>query len=159
MPVIQGGPMLPSGLLPFQQNFEALKEAVGLTDDQVKKIREAQQSRAAASQAIYVQISAKQKEMNDLLAAGSTDAAAIGQLEIEMNRLRVKASQQTSSSADLLSLLNPAQKRQLEKLQEALQLQRAANEAVQLGLLQYPSPIPPKPVPVPLPVPVKKDRK
>ncbi len=156
-PVIQGMPM-PAGIMPFQQNFEALKEAVGLTDEQIKKMREIQQAHTAASQSVYVQISAKQNEVNNLLAAGSPDATAIGKLEIEINALRAQVSKQVSSREELLNVLNPAQKKQLEKLQEAMQLQRAVSEANQVGLLQYAAPVPPKPVPVAL-GPARKESK
>jgi Spy/CpxP family protein refolding chaperone len=132
-----GIPMLPGPAM----NYQALKQALGLTDAQTQQLQDLQKNRQAKTQAIYQQISDKQKQLNDALASASPDAAAIGQLEIDMGNLRKQIGAGQSVRDEALALLNDAQRAKLTDLQNALQLQRAANEAIGLGLISPPAPV------------------
>lgn len=116
-------------------NFEALKQTLGLTDSQVQQLQNLQKTRQAASQAIYQQIATKQKQLNDLLSSGTSDPIPLGQLEIDMANLRKQASTPISIRDQALAILNDGQRAKLADLQNALRLQRAAGEAMGLGLI------------------------
>lgn len=132
-----GTPMLP----PPMANYGALKQALGLTDAQTQQLQELQKNRQTASQTIYRQISDKQRQINEALAGPAPDATAIGQLEIEVAQLRKQINSGPPLREQVLGVLNDAQKAKLADLQNALQLQRAANEAIGLGLIGAPPPV------------------
>ena len=128
-------PGLPGGIFPPAAGYENLKQALGLTEVQVRQLQELQKARQTQSQAVYQQMSAKQKQLNDLLNAESTDALALGQLEIEVAKLRKQAAAQPPIRDQALAILNDDQRAKLVDLQNALKLQRAASEAIGLGLI------------------------
>ncbi len=134
---IVNGPMLPRPAA----NYEALKQALALTDAQTQQLENLQKNRQEATQAIYQKISDKQRQLNDALASASPDPAAIGQLEIDMANLRKQIGVGPSVRDEALAILNDAQKQKLKDLQNAMQLQRAANEAIGLGLISAPPPV------------------
>jgi Spy/CpxP family protein refolding chaperone len=126
--------------VPYQPGYTELKTALDLTDEQVNQLKRLQQERITASQAVYTQISQKQKQLTDLLTAGSSDAATIGNLNIEIQRLRTQVNTQPPASIkdQALAVLTPDQKTKLEKLQEALNLRAAADQAAGMNLIEYP---------------------
>ena len=58
-----------------------------------------------------------------------------------MGNLRKQIGAGQSVRDEALALLNDAQRAKLTDLQNALQLQRAANEAIGLGLISPPAPV------------------
>lgn len=129
----QGMPMLP-----FQPTYNELKDALGLTDDQVAQLKQIQQKKTQDSQAVFQQIGQKQRELNDLLNSAKPDPMAIGTLNIEMQKLRAQATAPVSSKDAAMAVLKPEQKAKLAKLEEVLKLRQAADQAVSLNLLEYP---------------------
>jgi Spy/CpxP family protein refolding chaperone len=124
-----------------QANYQALKQALALTDAQTQQLQDLQKNRQEATQAIYQKISDKQRQLNEALASATPDPAAIGQLEIDMSNLRKQIGAGPSVRDEALAILSDAQKQKLKDLQNAMQLQRAANEAIGLGLISPPPPI------------------
>jgi Spy/CpxP family protein refolding chaperone len=130
----------PAMQFPAPPGFADLKQALGLTDAQLMQLQNLQRSRQAASQAVYQQVAAKQKQINDMLNSPAPDAATLGQLEIDMANLRKQAGAMPPIHDQALAILDDAQRAKLTDLQNALKLQRAAGEAVGLGLLEPPAP-------------------
>src|SRR6188768_2756424 len=69
------------------QQWDQLKQYLVLTDAQVVSLGQIRQNRMQQEQAIYSQISEKQRQMYALLQQGSNDAATIGRLMVESNNL------------------------------------------------------------------------
>jgi Spy/CpxP family protein refolding chaperone len=124
-----------------QANYQALKQVLSLTDAQTQQLQDLQKNRQEAAQAIYQKISDKQRQLNEALASATPNPAAIGQLEIDMSNLRKQIGAGPSVRDEALAILTDAQKEKLKELQNAMQLQRAANEAIGLGLISPPPPI------------------
>src|SRR5262249_50662217 len=116
-----------------------LKAFLNLNDTQVNVLLNVQKSQQQATQLIYQQINQKQQQLNALLESGSTNAAVIGQLTIDINLLRkqlpVKGEPYRSEA---LAVLAVDQRAKLAMLVNALQLGPAASEAVNLNLIDRP---------------------
>jgi hypothetical protein len=54
----------------------------------VQSLIQIQTNRTAAQQPIYKQINDTQTQLNQLLSQGTSDALTVGQLEIDINKLR-----------------------------------------------------------------------
>lgn len=131
-----------SSILPVPvQEYTALKQYLTLSDAQVASLKQIQENRNKAQQAVWEQMRTKQVELDRLLQQGSNDAVAIGRLMVDLNNLR----RQTPESGgpyktQALAVLNEAQKQKLAILQQALQIQQTAWEAVSLNLADPPQP-------------------
>lgn len=123
-----------------QQTYDELRASLGLTDEQLTKLKEMQQEKMTATQAFYGKMADKQKELSAALDASPSDPAKVGQLMLELQQLR---KQPPPSGADVheraLALLTADQKEKLAKLEEAQKLRPASDQAVQLALLSPPS--------------------
>lgn len=132
----------------------ALTQYLGLSDTQVQALQGVQSNRNAANQAIYKQISDKQTAINNLIAAGSNDALQIGQLTLDINNLRKQLQTSGAPFRDAaLAVLTQDQKNKLAGLTNALQLQPAAYQAINLNLIDPVNPpriLPLTPAPIPL---------
>jgi Spy/CpxP family protein refolding chaperone len=143
-----------SPLPPIPAPNTALIQYLGLSDAQVQALQGVQNNRNAANQAIYKQISDKQTALNSLIATGSNDALQIGQLTLDINNLRKQL--QTSGAPfrePALAVLTADQKAKLAGLTNALLLQPAAYQAVNLNLIDpvnAPRILPLTPAPTPL---------
>ena len=141
-------------LPPIPAPNTALMQYLSLTDSQVQALQGVQSNHNAANQAIYKQISDKQTAINNLIAAGSSDALQIGQLTLDINHLRKQL--QTSGAPfrdSALAVLTQDQKTKLPGLTNALQLQPAAYQAINMNLIDPINPpriLPLTPVPIPL---------
>jgi hypothetical protein len=116
--------------------YAALREALALTDAQVQQLTELQRARQTADQAIYQRISAKQKQITEMLNGGNADALSLGRIEIEIAGLRRQMASPTPTRDQALSVLDSSQRAKLADLQNALNLQAAAQQAVGMGLIQ-----------------------
>lgn len=130
-----------SSLVPFQPGFADLKAYLNLTDGQVQAIQSVQKSRMQAEQAIYQEINQKQQQLNSLLQSGSTDAASIGQLMIDIQTLRKKLPLNGEPyRTESLAVLSQDQRNKLPDLVNALRLQAAGWQAVNANLIDAPKP-------------------
>jgi Spy/CpxP family protein refolding chaperone len=139
VPVLAQSPDSTSMLPVVPREFDAVRQYLVLTDAQMNQLREIQESRMRADQAIYEQIHQRQIQLNALLREGSNDAQTVGRLLVEINGLQ---RQLPGSGAPYrtraVAVLTDAQKQKLATLVEALQLGRAAGEATALNLIESP---------------------
>jgi Spy/CpxP family protein refolding chaperone len=134
----QGSPVVPPVPTPA---YAQLKSYLNLSDAQLQSLEDIYKSRLAAQQAIYQQISAKQKQLNQLLAGGTSDAATVGQLMIDIHNLQKQTATPSSMYRDqALRVLSADQVAKVTALVAALQLQQAAYQAVTLDLIDSPAP-------------------
>lgn len=118
---------------------DSLKEAIGLTDAQFQQLIQLRQTQAETNRTTHQQILAKQKELHDLLAGGSAQPAAVGQLVLDREALRKQIeSSDTTFQAQALQVLTADQKTKLEALTAAAKLIPAVHAAAGLGLLAPP---------------------
>jgi hypothetical protein len=116
-----------------------LKTYLNLSDGQLQSLEDIYKSRMAVQQAIYQQISAKQTQLNQLLAGGTSDAAAVGQLMIDIHNLQKQLPIPNSTYRDqALKVLTPDQAAKVPALTSALVLQQTAWQAVTLDLVDAP---------------------
>jgi hypothetical protein len=128
-------------LPPIPAPSTALMQYLGLSATQLQALQDVQKSRTAADQATYKQISDKQMTINNLIAAGSNDALQIGQLTLDINNLRKQLLTSGAPFRDqALAVLTPDQKNKLAGLTNALQLQSAAYQAINMNLIDQLNP-------------------
>jgi len=115
----------------------ALKEALGLTDDQVSRLQALRKEQADANTASFQSIRDKQKLLDDTLKAGGGSAAALGQLLLDIDAAR-RGVQDVDKKYHTLALavLTADQNTKLAQLEAALKLQPAAQQAIGLNLIQ-----------------------
>lgn len=127
-----------SAMTPAAPTYDALRQALGLTDAQVQQLQQMQKEHAASNQAVFQQMAAKQKQLSEALNSGSSDAFTIGQLELDMANLRKQTNSNSNNHDRVMALLDDSQRVKLATLEKVMQLQRAVNEAVSAGFLSYP---------------------
>ncbi|MEK7407944.1 MAG: periplasmic heavy metal sensor [Acidobacteriota bacterium] len=136
------GPMGPGGMPPAPQ-FTELKAYLNLTDTQIQQIQQAQRQAMERVQIVVTQIPEKQKALRDLLDKGTTDAAAVGKLVLEIEALHKQVTQaREAGHVAALAVLTTAQKDKLKTLEEAAKLQPVIHQAAMLALLVPPVPQP-----------------
>lgn len=127
--------------LPPGRQWEQIKQYLALTDAQMTSLEQVRQNRLNQEQAIYQQISEKQRQMYTLLQQGSNDAATIGRLMVESNNLQRQLPLRSDTfRTEVLAVLTPAQKAKLPALTEAMNLQSPAWQAVDLNMIDGPHP-------------------
>jgi Spy/CpxP family protein refolding chaperone len=122
---------------------EALKTALGLSDQQIEQLTALRKEERQALQPARQEMQQAQKALRDAMAAGTSDPAAIGKLTMQLRDLRQQVQQTNQTYRDrALGLLDEAQKTKVQNLQQAMQrLQRmrpAIAAATQLNLLEPP---------------------
>jgi len=115
----------------------ALKEALGLTDDQVTRLQALQKERADANAASFQTQREKQKLLDDTLAAGGATAATLGQLLLDIQATRTAVQEIDKKYHTLaLAVLTSDQTTRLATVEAALKLQPAAQQAIGLNLIE-----------------------
>ena len=131
-----------------QPGFTQLRAYLNLGDAQLQALQDIYKGRMSDQQAVYQQISARQMQLNQLLAGGTGDANTVGPLLIDIHNLQKQLPIPASTyRSQALKVLNPDQAAKLPALVTALQLQQAANQAVTLDLVDAPPPGPIVPLP------------
>jgi len=131
----------PPGATPPAPQFDELKAYLNLTDSQIQSIQQAQQKAIESQRTVFEQIRTKHQAVRDLLDKGTTDAAAVGKLMLEIHALQKQAEQARAAvRTQLLSFLTTEQKTKLTALEQAAKLQPAIHQAIMLGLLAPPEP-------------------
>lgn len=119
----------------------AVKDYLGLTEDQITQLNDLRRAERQANQAVFEQLAGKQKSLRELLQGGSSDAAAIGKLQLEIETLRKQLEQSRARLRDQArAVLNASQQAKLKTLEEAAALQPAIAGAGALNLLDMPGP-------------------
>ncbi len=127
------GPMQPG-----QTPVNDLKQALGLSDAQVNQLREIQ--RQQPNRDLFAQIAERQRTLDKLLSEGSRDALTLGNVLVDMQNLRAQVKQNNERMRQqALAVLTPDQMKNLAKLEEAVKLRPAIEQAYIYGLLEPPA--------------------
>lgn len=125
---------------PAAPSFDNLKSYLGLSDNTIQTIQQAIQKAGAANQTIVQQIADKHKALDDLLSKGTTDAAAVGKIVLDIEALRKQLNLQNEAlTTTVVSFLTADQKTKLKALDDAAKLRPAIEEATMLHLLTPPA--------------------
>jgi hypothetical protein len=122
--------------------YAELKGFLNLTDGQVQSLADIQNNRNQALQAIYTQINDKYTVLYNLMNAGTGTAQQLGQLLLDIGTLQKQIpASESPYRTQAVAILNPDQKTKLATLNQAMQLQPAIWQAVDLLLIDNSNPI------------------
>jgi len=128
----------------------AVKEFLGLTDDQVKQWEALQQARQEQMAAQREQIKDMEQQLQEQLKLANPSATTVGELVIKLNRAREEGNQlMISFASQVRALLTQEQMKKLETVEQAFQLQKITGALFASGFLAPPPPPPPPAPPVP----------
>ena len=121
---------------------EALKTALGLSDQQIEQLTALRKEERQALQPVRQEVQQAQKALRDAMAA-STDPAAIGKLTLQLRGLRQQVQQTNQTYRDrALGLLDDAQRTKVQNFQQAMQRRGRIRPAIAaarlLNLLEIP---------------------
>ncbi|MGC8759635.1 MAG: Spy/CpxP family protein refolding chaperone [Bryobacteraceae bacterium] len=117
----------------------ALKEYLGLTDQQVQQLLDLRRQAAEDNRGVVEQIRAKRQELATLMQTANPDPAKAGQLLVDIRKLEdQRRARLDEFRTKALGLLTAEQKQKLAELEKALTLGPAARQAVGLGLIAPP---------------------
>lgn len=123
----------------FRHGMPALKQALDLTDEQVKQLIDNQRQRHEALKPIFQAIREKRQQLQQLLEGTSPDPQQVGQLVIETKQLENQIKQVSENFAQQArSILTATQQEKLNELQRALELAPAAHAAAAMQLITPP---------------------
>ncbi|HVN76700.1 MAG TPA: periplasmic heavy metal sensor [Thermoanaerobaculaceae bacterium] len=133
-----GGPGAPGtpGMAPHGLPPEAaLKDALGLSDDQVAALRSLLATRGIPSEAQLAEVRGAEKALGDALKGPNPDPTRVGTLLLKVEEARKRAAQPGEAfRAEFAKILTPAQQQKLDQL-VALEKSLQAAEALQrLGI-------------------------
>lgn len=115
----QGGPGGFSA--PQPPKPDAVKAYLGLTDAQIQALQQLRQTKGQAVQSLHEQVMQKERALHDQIQSGSTDAAALGRLLVDIQSLRKQIGQEESNFHDqAVNSLNATQKAKLKTLEDAV---------------------------------------
>lgn len=131
------GPGFPLG--PPQPGTDLVKAFLTLTDSQIQGLQQLRTQTGDALQSIHQEIQQKQTTLQEQLSKGSTDAAALGKLLLDIEALRKRVTQtEETLHNQALGTLTAAQKAKLMTLEDAVKLQPVIGQAAGLQLLTPP---------------------
>jgi hypothetical protein len=109
----------------------------------VQALEQIRRQEAEALRATYEEMRQKHRTLAEQLQGGSTDAAALGRLLLDIQNLRkVIEDTQKKFQAQALNQLTADQKTKLKGLEDAAKLREAIVQATGLNLLLPPAPVP-----------------
>lgn len=121
---------------PARQAIAALRNQLGLTDQQVQQLTQLRREQEQVLQPLRQQIQEKAKALRDLMAAPSPDPAVVGSLTLELRNLRQQVRQTNETYHErALAVLTPEQKTKLENLQNAARRAARIGPAVRAATL------------------------
>lgn len=133
------GPAGPGPAGALQPNLDDIKAYLTLTDSQIQAFQQLRQQERQALETIRTEMAAKRKALHDQLEAGSTDAAALGRLLIEIEPLRKRIEEvRTSFHNQAVNTLSADQKAKLKTLEDTAKLRDETRQAAMLQLLAPP---------------------
>lgn len=118
---------------------KALAEYLGLSDDQVTRLRNINRDAMKQAQPSRDQMREKARALRQAMDAANPDPAAVGRATIEMQQLR-KTERESMNQVrqESLNVLTTEQRTKLAALENARKLQPAIGEAMMLHLLAPP---------------------
>lgn len=119
----------------------ALKDYLGLTDQQVQQLTDLRKQVAEENRSIAEQIRAKRQEIVELMKSANPDPLKVGQLYVDIKKLNdQRLAKLETLRTQALALLTAEQKQKLADLEKYMSLAQAARQAVALGLIAPPQP-------------------
>ncbi len=126
-----------SGIPPLTE----LKSYLSLSDEQVTQLTDQKKQLNDAVSPLATQLLEKRKSLADLLKAGSTDTATIGQLRQDMAGLRRQMKDLAGQyGTNARGVLNADQQTKLQALEEAAKLMPTIRQAESLNLIEGAAP-------------------
>ena len=120
-------------------NFEALTTYLGLSADQVTKLKDAMKARAEANRPVLEQIREKQQQIAEEMKKDNPNPSVVGQLMVEVKKLRDSIRDKVDDpNPAALAILTDAQKAKLKELEAVQKLVPAVHQAEITGLLARP---------------------
>ncbi|MBP1598450.1 MAG: motif family protein [Acidobacteria bacterium] len=134
-PGMQAQPF-PKPPAPMPENpLRVMSRFLQLTPEQAEGVRGLLEARRSVVEPLTQEIAAKEKELRDLIAAG-TDPASVGRTVIAIDGLRKQVGEAHQRfAASFQELLTPDQKTQLQAIQRAARLQPVVGAARELGII------------------------
>jgi Spy/CpxP family protein refolding chaperone len=122
-----------------QPRIDELKSYLSLSDSQVQQLQTLRQTQASAQRSTFQSMAEKQQALRDQLNSGSANAAALGQLLLDIENLRKQLTTSRNSFHDqAVTILNADQKAKLTTLENAQKLEPTIRQATGLLLLTPP---------------------
>ncbi|MGH9673356.1 MAG: Spy/CpxP family protein refolding chaperone [Bryobacteraceae bacterium] len=124
---------------PRAARYDELRSYLGLTDTQVSQMQTIQSNFRTEVRALRQAQADKQKGLRDALNAGTTDAAAVGRLvlDIDSGRKQISA-KRDAMETQAAGVLNTDQQTRLKALTEAADLRPVLRQAIAAGLVERP---------------------
>ncbi len=136
-------PAQPNGPRPMDGDLSGLQTYLNLTDAQVSQLRQAgERARRDAEEKARTnepQIREKRMALEDLFAKGTTDAAAVGRLMLDIRSLekQVRDAHEAVRTSQL-NILTPDQRNRFREIEEEASRPQAIREARRLGMVNGP---------------------
>ena len=119
-----------------QPRVDEVKAYLGLTDSQIQGLEQLRRTEMDSLQQSRQDIAQKQQALQQQIRNGSTDAAALGRMLLDIENLRKQITQKQGSFHDqAVAILTAAQKTKLKTLEDAQKLGPEIHEATALNLL------------------------
>ncbi len=124
---------------PPQPPITDLQNYLSLTDSQVQSLQTIQSQLRSSTASLRQQIAQKRQTLETDLAGGSSSAATLGQLLLDIQALEKQiTTAQTNVQTQTAAVLNAAQKVKLQTLIDASNLQPQIRQAEMAGLIAPP---------------------
>jgi Spy/CpxP family protein refolding chaperone len=131
----------PAGPPPLTPRVDQLKAYLNLTDSQIQSLQQLMQQHRDAVRPIHDEMAAKQTSLRQQLQQGSTDAAALGRILLDIESLRRRLdTARTSLQTQAQNVLTEAQRTRLKALEDAAALREEIQGAAMLHLITPPQP-------------------
>jgi Spy/CpxP family protein refolding chaperone len=115
---------------------EALKTYLSLSDSQVDSIQQILRQQRESARTIAQSLRDKQSQLRELVRAGSTDSATMGQLSVDIGNLQQQLQGiRTAAHDQAFAVLSADQQAKVAELEAASKLAPAIRQAARLGLL------------------------
>jgi len=124
---------------PGPPRHEELQQALGLTEDQVRQLTDLRTQEREELRGVLDQLRSKGRALHEAIESQSPDAAAVGNLLIDMKKLRGEMRGTNAGYREkAVGLLSTEQKTKLKALEEAAGLAQAIRQGIGLNLLAPP---------------------
>lgn len=124
---------------PPQPRLEELKAFLALTDTQIQALQQLRRQEVEAVRTLREEMLQKQRSLGEQIRGGSTDAAALGRLLLDIEALRKRMGDaQSSLQGQAVNFLTADQKTKLSTLEASQKLGPAIQQATAVGLLAPP---------------------
>lgn len=133
----QPRPMAERGEEHAQQRLEPLREALSLSDDQVKALQENNRAFMQSAREIFREAAEKRRALQAELDSDNPNAAAVGQYMIEAKQAQEKVQAKRAEFREsALAVLDEQQQASLAQLEAAMKAAPAARQAAAMNLLE-----------------------